>query len=100
MATDPEAVAEQLTQEFPGLMLADATRWADTLTSTATYENLRAVDRYANYFDQQDAQCEADHAEPTETPEPETDIIPIIAGVLMLLGIFGYGAFAYTHFYA
>ena len=104
VATDPEAVAEQLTQEFPGLTLADATRWADTLTSTATYENLRAVDRYANYFDQQDAQCEADHAEPTETPtetpQPETDFIPIIAGVLMLLGIFGYGAFAYTHFYA
>lgn len=126
-ATDVDGVAEELRAEFPELRAELAQRWATHLVTTGTYDTFRAVDAYADRIDQTKAACEAeqptlDHAASAATvtatttevpdtgasisdkPEPATaagtDIGPVIAGIVMLLGILGYGAFAYTTFYA
>lgn len=107
IATDPEGIAAALQARFEQLSTPMAQRWAEKLATTRSYETARAVDAYADRFESARRDCEAQRLQgqgmagaATQAPAPQTRPAAVIAGVVMLLGLLGYGAFAYVTYYA
>lgn len=105
LATDTAGIAAGLQERFPQLTAPLAQRWAEKLATTPTYDNFRAVDAYAERFEAARHECKAQNLAGAKPQVPDlhpaaNPVWPLITGIVMLLGLLGYGAFAYVTFYA
>ena len=105
LATDTAGIATGLQERFPQLTAPLAQRWAEKLATTPTYDNFRAVDAYAERFEAARHECKAQNLAGAKPQVPDLHPAaspdwPLVTGIVMLLGLLGYGAFAYVTFYA